>query len=220
MKAVNPGVRHRAAIRHLKRADARLAAVMEKVGPCTMEVRSDGSHLDALIRAIVYQQLSGKAAATIHSRVLELFGGADVQPQTILGVTDEAYRAAGLSRQKISYLRDLAEKSRTGDVLLDELDNLPDAEIAASLTSVKGIGIWTVQMFLIFRLGRPDVLPVGDLGIQKGVQRAYGLRKLPTPKRVAEIGASWTPHASVASWYIWRLLDEPAGAAKSARKQA
>jgi DNA-3-methyladenine glycosylase II len=199
---------HRAAVRHLKRADPRLAAVIERVGPCRLEVRSEGTHFEYLLRSIVYQQLSGKAAATIHGRVVTLLGGAPT-PQAILATTDEAFRAAGLSRQKTGYARDLARQAVAGAIPFARIEKLDDDAIIEALSSIKGVGRWTAQMFLMFRLGRPNVLPAEDLGVRKGVQLTYRTRGLPPPKRVLALGRSWSPYATVASWYMWRLLDLP-----------
>jgi 3-methyladenine DNA glycosylase/8-oxoguanine DNA glycosylase len=201
---------HRKALRHLKQTDPTLARIIERVGPCRLTVRADGTHFDALLRAIVYQQLSGKAAATILRRVLELYGGRAPTPAELLATPDEPLRAAGLSRQKLGYLRDLAARVDSGDVPLDRIDELPDDEVIAALVRVKGIGRWSAQMFLMFRLGRLDVLPELDLGIQNAIQRAYRKRKRPSPKDVLKIGGRWRPYASVACWYLWRSLEGPA----------
>jgi DNA-3-methyladenine glycosylase II len=200
---------HDPSIRHLKSVDPVLASVIDRVGPCRLEQRREGTHFDALIRSIVYQQLSGKAASTILGRVHGLFGDRSPTPSELLATPDETLRAAGLSRQKLSYLKDLAAKVEGGVVPLaaDAIDHLADDEIIDRLVQVKGIGRWTVHMFLIFRLGRPDVLPELDLGIQNAIRRAYRLRKQPGPKDVKRIGKKWTPHASVASWYLWRSLE-------------
>jgi DNA-3-methyladenine glycosylase II len=209
---------HDPSIRHLRRVDPVLATVIDRVGPCRLEQRREGTHFDALVRSIVYQQLSGKAASTILGRVHELYGGRSPTPTELLATSDESLRTAGLSRQKLSYLKDLAAKVESGVVPLaaDTIDHLGDEEIIERLVQVKGIGRWTVHMFLIFRLGRPDVLPELDLGIQNAIRRAYRLRKQPKPKDVLRIGKSWTPHASVASWYLWRSLEgqKPATPAK------
>jgi DNA-3-methyladenine glycosylase II len=168
----------------------------------------EGSHFDHIVRAIVYQQLSWRAAQTIYGRLVDHFGGRP-QPAELLRTREASLRACGLSRQKLGYLLDMAAKARSGEVGFEALHELTDEEVIAALRKVKGVGVWTAQMFLIFRLGRPDVLPTTDLGIQKAVQRAYRLRKLPTPVRVQRLGASWRPFASVASWYLWRSLDAP-----------
>src|SRR5690348_7829919 len=200
---------HSPSISHLKRVDPVLAEVIDRVGPCRLEPRREGTHFDALVRSIVYQQLSGKAASTILGRVHALYGDRSPTPAELLATPDETLRAAGLSRQKLSYLKDLAAKVESGEVPLasEHIDHLGDEEIIERLVRVKGIGRWTVHMFLIFRLGRPDVLPELDLGIQNAIRRAYRLRKQPGPKDVQRIGKSWTPHASVASWYLWRSLE-------------
>jgi DNA-3-methyladenine glycosylase II len=201
----------RRAVTHLKRADPRLAAVIERVGPCRFAARAEGTHFEAVARAIVFQQLSGKAAGTIHKRFHGLFGDRAPEPGELLAVPDEDLRAVGLSRQKIGYLRDLAERVASGDVPLEHIETLDDEAAIAALTRVKGVGRWTAQMFLMFRLGRPDVLPELDLGVQKGIQRAYGRRALPTPKDVLRIGTPWAPWRSVASWYLWRSLENGDG---------
>ena len=209
---------HTSSIRHLKRVDPVLAGVIDRVGPCRLEPRREGTHFDALVRSIVYQQLSGKAASTILARVHGLYGDRSPTPAELLATPDETLRAAGLSRQKLSYLKDLATRVVSGEVPLaaDQIDHLGDEEIIERLVRVKGIGRWTVHMFLIFRLGRPDVLPELDLGIQNAIRRAYRLRKQPGPKDVLRIGKQWTPYASIASWYLWRSLEagEPAAARK------
>jgi len=210
---------HTPSISHLKRVDPVLAGVIDRVGPCRLEPRREGTHFDALVRSIVYQQLSGKAASTILARVHALYGDRSPTPAELLATSDETLRAAGLSRQKLSYLKDLAAKVESGEVPLgaETIDHLGDEEIIEKLVRVKGIGRWTVHMFLIFRLGRPDVLPELDLGIQNAIRRAYRLRKQPRPKDVQRIGKSWTPHASVASWYLWRSLE---GAPATPQKKA
>ena len=199
--------------RHLKRVDPALARVIARVRRRPPGPREEGTHFDAILRAIVYQQLSGKAAATIHGRILALYGGRAPTPEELLATPDESLRAAGLSRQKLDYLRDLARHARSGEVPFDTLHELDDDAIIAALTRVKGVGRWTVQMFLMFRLGRPDVLPELDLGIQNAIQRVYGLRKRPTPKEVTALGARWRPYASHACWYLWRSLELPNDAA-------
>jgi len=203
----------RRALAHLRRADERIARVIESVGPCRFTHRTEGTHFDALLRAIVYQQLSGKAASTILGRVLALYDGRYPTPLELLATPDERLRAAGLSRQKLTYMRDLARHVHEEMLPVDQLHQLEDAQIIEALTAVKGIGRWSAQMFLMFRLGRPNVLPELDLGIRKGLQRAYRMRKLPTPARVQEIGARWSPYATYACWYLWRSLDGDANLA-------
>ena len=187
-----------------------MGRVIEIVGKCDLTVHDRGTHFDAIARSIVFQQLSGKAAGTIHGRFQGLYGGRNPLPAELTETTDERLRAAGLSRGKSAYLKDLAARVVSGDLPVETLHELSDEEIITALTRVKGIGRWTAQMFLMFRLGRPDVLPILDLGIQKGIQKAYRLRKLPSPERVGKIGAKWAPHRTIASWYLWRLLDVPA----------
>jgi DNA-3-methyladenine glycosylase II len=198
---------NRKSVIHLKRADDVLARVIARVGPCRFRPRTTGTHFDALFRSIVYQQLSGKAAGTILDRVLALYGGRYPRPGRLLETSEASLRGAGLSRQKLVYLRDLAAKVDSGEVPLARVSRLADEEVITHLTHVKGIGRWTAQMFLIFRLGRPDVLPEQDLGIQTAIQRAYGLADRPAPPDVLRIGATWRPHATVASWYLWRSLE-------------
>lgn len=198
---------HRKAVNHLKRADPTLARVIERVGTCRFTPRAEGTHFDAVARSIVYQQLSGSAAHTIYTRVLGIYGGRAPSPAELLDTPEPTLRAAGLSRQKIAYLMDLARKASAGEIPIDTLHELSDAEIIDALTCVKGVGRWTAQMFLMFRLGRPDVLPELDLGIRKGIQRAYGLRALPSDARIRKLGRAWTPYCTIASWYLWQLLD-------------
>jgi len=201
----------RAAVRHLKRVDPVLARVIEIVGPCRLESRREGTHFQALVRSIVYQQLSGKAAATILKRFNALYPENIPTPEAVLATGDADLRAAGLSRQKIGYMRDLASKVASGDLPLDAVESMDDDDLIAHLVQVKGIGRWTAQMFLMFRLDRRDVLPEFDLGIQNAIKRAYRKRKRPTPKDVRKIGAKWSPHSSVASWYLWRSLENGDG---------
>jgi DNA-3-methyladenine glycosylase II len=200
---------YRRAVTHLVRSDPTLARVIDAVGTCRFRPRVEGTHFDAVLRAIVFQQLSGKAAATIHGRVLDLFRARRPTPADLLALPEDQLRGAGLSRQKISYLRDLAARAHAGEVPLDTLHELDDDALIAALTAVKGVGRWTAQMFLIFRLGRPNVLPELDLGIRKAIMLAYGLRTLPSPTRVMRIGAPWAPYATIASWYLWRSLELP-----------
>lgn len=197
-----------------------MTEVIDEVGPCTLVLRTEGTHFDALIRSIVYQQLSGKAAATIHGRVRAMFDSETPLPPQIAAAEHEALRMAGLSKQKAKYLRNLAEHSLNGSLPVESLHELGDQEIIDALTQVKGIGRWSAQMFLMFRLGRPDVLPDLDLGVQKGIQRAYRMRKLPTPKRVLETGAKWAPYRTIGSWYMWRVLELPPDAFRSPRPRA
>jgi DNA-3-methyladenine glycosylase II len=203
---------HRASIRHLKRVDPLLAEVIETVGPCKMQLRTEGTHYEALVRSIVFQQLSGKAASTILARFHALYPENTPTPAAVIATSDEMLRSAGLSRQKIGYLRDLSLKVSNGELPLDHVDGLADDDLIAHLVQVKGIGRWTAQMFLMFRLGRPDILPELDLGIQNAIKKLHRKRKRPTPKDVKKIGAKWSPHASVACWYLWRSIDGDGGA--------
>lgn len=201
---------HQRAIAHLRKVDPRLSAVIDSVGKCTFAPAEYLPHFTAISRSIVFQQLSGKAAATIYNRFAVLFPNDTPVAHLLTDISDEQLRGAGLSRQKIGYMRDFAMRVLEGKVPIDSLHELSDDDVIAALISVKGIGRWTAQMFLMFRLGRPDVLPDLDLGIQKGIQRAYRMRKLPTPKRVLEVGAKWAPYRTIASWYLWRSLDATA----------
>lgn len=191
---------------------------MADVGPSRFAAHSEGSHFDHIVRAIVYQQLSGRAAATIHGRVVALLGGAPSADRLLLA-SDEQLRAAGLSRQKIGYLRDLAQRVSSGELPVERLHELDDERVIDALTTVKGIGRWTAHMFLMFRLGRPDVLPELDLGIRKAIQLAYGLRRMPNAERVHVIGAAWAPHRTLASWYLWRSLELPAALAAPKKRR-
>jgi DNA-3-methyladenine glycosylase II len=195
------------ALAHLAR-DARLAAVIERVGRAPPPPLREGTHFAALGRSIVYQQLSGKAAATILGRVVETVGG-ELSAASVAAAADEALRGAGLSRQKLASLRDLSRKTLSGELPVEHLHELSDEEIIAAVSAVRGIGVWTAQMFLMFRLGRPDVLPVADLGIRKAFQRLYRLRALPPPARMESLASGWRPYRTVACWYLWRLLELP-----------
>jgi len=193
--------------RLLMRRDPVLGKAIKQIGPCLLAERQRKDHLTALVGAIVSQQLSTKAAATIFGRLAALFAG-NVIPghQAIAAIEDQTLRSVGLSSQKVSYLRDLCARLSDGRLVLDELDVLEDEEVIARLVAVKGFGRWTAEMFLMFRLHRPDVLPVGDLGIVNAVQRLYGLRKRPDPKRLMKLGEPWRPYRSVACWYLWQSL--------------
>ncbi|MEP7064755.1 MAG: DNA-3-methyladenine glycosylase [Gemmatimonadota bacterium] len=206
----------RTAVRHLKGADPVLASIIERVGPSRFARPTSGSHLDALVRSIVSQQLSTSAAATIYSRLVALVGVPEPLPRHWLALDDPDLRAAGLSRQKISYIRDLARHVQDDALPMAKLHEMSDDDVIEALTAVKGIGVWTAQMFLMFRLGRPDILPVLDLGIRNAFRRAYRLRKEPTAKRMFAIAKPWAPYRSVASWYLWQSLElPPIGSAKS-----
>ena len=208
-RSYTPAV-HRAAVRHLQRSDPVLGAVLSRHGPHRFDLRKDGTHFDAIARAIVSQQLSVKAASTIHGRFRELYAAAGGTPADVEDISDARLRQAGLSQQKIAYIRDLARRVASGELDLENVDGMTDEELVERLTTVKGVGKWTAQMFLMFRLGRPDVLPTLDLGIQKAIQRAYGLRKLPSEERVEKVARCWAPYRTIACWYLWRSLDQPA----------
>ena len=190
----------------LMRRDAVLGRLIAEIGACGMHARQRHDHLTALVAAITSQQLSTKAASTIFKRVTALCPGGVPTVEALVLLEDSALRDAGLSRQKVSYIRDLSERLSDGRLSLDGLDRFEDEEVVARLTTVKGLGRWTAEMFLMFRLHRPDVLPVGDLGVVKAAQRLYGLRKRPDPKRLQKIGEAWRPYRSVACWYLWQSL--------------
>jgi len=208
--------------RLLMRRDPILAAAIKGIGPCLMADRQRKDHLSALVGAIVSQQLSTKAAATIFSRFVALFPDNHIpDAAAIAAQSDEALRRVGLSGQKVIYLRDLSTRIADGRLNLDELDALPDDEVIERLTAVKGFGRWTAEMFLMFRLHRPDVLPAGDLGIVNAIQRLYGLRKRPDAKRILKMGDAWRPYRSVASWYLWQTLrNEPLTRAADTRQRS
>jgi 3-methyladenine DNA glycosylase/8-oxoguanine DNA glycosylase len=193
---------------HLREADERLARVIQLAGPFSLRPQRLQSPFAALMRAIVYQQLSGKAAATILARTCGLFPKETPTPELLLATSDERLRSAGVSRNKAASLKDLAAKTLDGTVpTLARLKKMSDDEIIEHLTQVRGIGRWTVEMLLIFRLGRPDVLPVADLGVRKGFQITYRGRALPEARRLLKHGERWRPYRSVASWYLWRAVE-------------
>jgi DNA-3-methyladenine glycosylase II len=197
-------------LEHLRASDEKLAAIIEARGPLDVEARTRGRPADAygaLLRAIVGQQLSVKAARSIYGRLMDLFDGKTPTPEQLLAADPEALRTAGLSRGKVAYLRSLAEHVLSGELEIDRLDELSDDEVVSELTAVKGLGRWTADMFLIFHLGRPDVLPVGDLGVRRAVERLYGLETLPTAEELEALGERWRPFRSLASLYLWESLD-------------
>jgi len=194
----------RTAILHLKKADPVLAEIIERVGRFRMNY--DEPAFQSLAEAIVYQQLHGKAAATIFKRLTDL-AGEPLTPEGILKLSTEQLRSVGLSKQKLSYLRDLAARTQAGELNFARLPDLPDAEVIKQLTQVKGIGVWTAHMFLMFSLRRPDVLPTGDLGIQMAIRKHYRKRKLPKPTQMEKIARCWAPYRSVACWYLWQSID-------------
>lgn len=212
------------ALLHLKKSDPKLRAIIERVGPFRMQYGPPEFH--SLAETIIYQQLNGKAAETIFNRFAALVGEL-LTPEGILKLTDEQMRAVGLSKQKSSYLRDLAAKTASGALDFDRLPNMPDEEVITHLTQVKGIGVWTAQMFLMFSLKRPDVFPIGDFGVRVAIYKHYldvqhakrakktstsknrrkPKIKLPTPEQMEKIAKCWAPYRSVACWYLWRSLD-------------
>jgi DNA-3-methyladenine glycosylase II len=193
------------AIHHLKRADPVMASIIERVGEYKIQYREPV--FQTLVRSIVYQQLHGKAAAAIFARLHAAAKADPLTPESILKLRPARMRSLGLSAQKTAYIRDLARLSRDGHIDFERCATLEDAAVIEHLTRVKGIGVWTVQMFLIFALRRPDVLPTGDLGVRAAIKKAYGLPDLPKPQEMEKIAAAWRPYCSVASWYLWRSLD-------------
>jgi DNA-3-methyladenine glycosylase II len=194
----------RRAIVHLKKCDPVLREIIERVGPFRMQYAVP--EFASLAEAIVYQQLNGKAAETIFNRFAGLAGN-PLTPEGILKLSDEQLRSVGLSKQKSAYLKDLAAKTAAGMLDFSKLSELPDEEVIQRLTQVKGIGVWTAHMFLMFSLRRPNVLPTGDYGVQMAVKKHYRKRKLPKPKDMEKIARAWEPYRSVACWYMWRSLD-------------
>jgi DNA-3-methyladenine glycosylase II len=205
--------------RLLMRRDPILAETIRRIGACGMASRLLSDHLTTLVRAIVGQQLSSKAAATIFGRLRGLFPDGEITAAGLQALDDATLRGVGLSSQKLTYLRDLSARIAEGRLRLDDLDELPDEQVIERLTVVKGFGRWTAEMFLMFRLQRPDVLPVGDLGICTAVQRIYRLRQRPKPDRLTKIGEAWRPYRSIACWYLWESLKKSeAGSGKSEKR--
>lgn len=206
-----PGFEHRKAIRHLKAADPALAAIIDTIGPFGMKLKSSRSLFGALAEAIVYQQLSNKAAATIYGRVEALYPRArdGFTPRDILKTQDEALRGCGLSRAKVLAVQDLARRVHARELpTLEEAQALGDAELIERLVAVRGIGRWSAEMFLMFRLGRPDVLPLDDYSLRKAYAKAFGKRTLPSPRTLQRHGEKWRPYRTIASWYLWRTLEQ------------
>jgi DNA-3-methyladenine glycosylase II len=199
---------YRSARRHLMRSDPRLAAIIRRVGPCRLHTVASRDPFTALAQSIASQQLSVKAADTIFKRFCALFPGGRPTAGHVTLLTDEAVRAAGFSRPKVGYIRDLAAHVLDGRLDLHGLRKHDDDEVMRQLVAVKGIGRWTAEIFLMFRLGRPDVLPADDLGLMNAVQRAYGLRARPTPEKLRKMGEAWRPYRSIAAWYLWASLAE------------
>ena len=196
----------RKALNHLKKADPVMAAIIAKAGP--YRVGYTDPVFQTLVRSIVYQQLNGKAALTIFNRLAEAVKVNPMTPEAVLKLRPQKMRDVGLSKQKTLYIRELARLTRDGAIQFELLPQMEDAAIIETLTRVKGVGVCTVQMFLMFRLGRPDVLPIHDLGIRKGFQRVYGHADLPKPRLILEHGERWRPYRSIASWYLWRAAEE------------
>lgn len=194
----------RKAILHLKKSDPILRAIIERVGPYKIEYGEPTFH--SLAESILYQQLNGKAAVVIFNRFIEQTGD-PVTPEGILKLSDAQMRAVGLSKQKTAYLRDLAQKTKDGLLNFEQLGEMSNEEVIEHLTQVKGIGVWTAHMFLMFTLRRPDILPTGDYGIQAAMKKYYRKRKWPKPKDMEKIAKTWAPYRSVACWYLWRSLD-------------
>jgi DNA-3-methyladenine glycosylase II len=195
----------RSALQHLKKSDPVMAAIIQRVGKFTLEYTEPG--FETLVRSIVYQQLSGRVASVIFSRLHAAAGEERLTPAGIMKLRPERMRKLGLSGQKTLYIRELAKHTRRGSVVFEALPGFDDAGVIEHLTRVKGIGVWTAQMFLMFALRRPDVLPVADLGIRTAMKKAYGLDDLPKPPEIEKIAAAWKPYASIACWYLWRSLE-------------
>jgi DNA-3-methyladenine glycosylase II len=194
----------RKAINHLKESDPILRAIIEQVGPCRMEFGEPVFH--SLAEAIVYQQLNGKAAVTIFKRFAAL-AGEPLTAEGIANLTAEQMRSVGLSKQKSSYLRDMAERAIRGELSFTHLPEMTDEKVTKHLTQVKGVGVWTAHMFLIFTLKRQNILPTGDFGIRMAMKKHYHKRKLPNPVQMEKIARPWEPYRSIACWYLWRSLD-------------
>ena len=192
------------AIEHLKRSDPILSAIIDRVGEYRIQFREPG--FETLVKSIVYQQLSGRVAAVIFGRLLTA-AGPKMTPESVLKLRPTRMRKLGLSTQKTAYIRDLARHTRDGHVIFEELHGLSDQAVIEQLTQVKGIGVWTVHMFLIFALQRTDILPTGDLGIRNAIRKAYGMSELPSSAEMEAIAACWRPFCTVASWYLWRSLE-------------
>jgi DNA-3-methyladenine glycosylase II len=195
----------RSALQHLKKSDPVMAAIIQRVGKFTLQYREPS--FETLVRSIVYQQLSGRVASVIFARLHAAAGEERLTPAGIMKLRPEQMRKAGLSGQKTLYIRELAKHTRRGSVIFEDLPGFDDAGVIEHLTRVKGIGVWTAQMFLMFALRRPDVLPVADLGIRTAIKKAYELEDLPKPPDIEKIAAAWKPHSSIACWYLWRSLE-------------
>jgi DNA-3-methyladenine glycosylase II len=194
---------------HLSSGDPVLARLIDQIGPYAIQYLEPD--FETLVRSIVFQQLSGKVARVIFQRLVAAAGGGRLTPENALRLRPSRMHAVGLSQQKVSYIRDLARRTRSGEVDFEALSALADEAVCQALTAVKGIGVWTAQMFLIFALRRPDVLPSADLGIRAAIRNLYGLAELPAPSQVEELARPWRPYATAASWYLWRSLEGQAG---------
>ena len=197
------------AVQHLVRADKILARIIRKVGPCQLTPKKRRSPFEALVQSVAHQQLNGTAATTILRRVIALYPHRRFpMPEDLLRTPDEHLRGAGLSRAKTASLKDIAAKTIEGVVPTARvIAKMSDAEILERLTVVRGVGPWTVEMLLMFTLGRPDVLPVTDYGVRKGFALTYGLSELPTPRELLNHGEKWRPHRTTAAWYLWRAVE-------------
>jgi DNA-3-methyladenine glycosylase II len=196
----------RSAIKHLKKSDPVIAAIIQRVGPCAIQYREPS--FETLVRSIVYQQLSGRVASVIFGRLHAAAGEEQLTPAGIMKLRPEKMRKLGLSGQKTLYIRELAKHTKRGSIAFEDLHAAGDAAVIEHLTRVKGIGVWTAQMFLMFALRREDVLPVADLGIRSAMKKAYGLDDLPKPPEMEKIAAAWKPYSSIACWYLWRSLEK------------
>ena len=222
----------RKAITHLKKSDPVMASIIARVGPFRLDRRP--ATFEAMVRAIVFQQLAGAAARTIYQRLQNaceqalsgqntersLYGGFMITPESVLVLAEDQMRACGLSRQKLGYIRDLANKTIARDVDFAILPNMSDDDVIEHLTRVKGVGVWSAQMFLIFALGRLDVMPTADIGINMAICQAYGKRKIPKPKQILKFSEKWKPYRSLACWYLWRSVDKPAKKTQPQRTHA
>jgi len=194
------------ALKHLKKSDPVIGAIIRRVGPCAIQYREPS--FETLVRSIVYQQLSGRVASVIFGRLHAAVGEEQLTPAGIMKLRPEKMRKLGLSAQKTRYIRELASHTKRGSVVFEGLPDIEDAAVIEHLTRVKGIGVWTAQMFLMFALRREDVLPVADLGIRSAMKKAYGLSDLPNPVEMQKIAAAWKPYTSIACWYLWRSLED------------
>ena len=205
--ADSPRGRWARAVRHLRRVDPHLKAIIDRIGPCSLEPKTD--RFGTLVRAIIGQQISSKAAASIHTRLVEI-GGEPHHPGRLIELGESTLRGVGLSGVKARYVLNLAEAVAAGAVPLDEIDeSWDDAKITQALTTIKGIGVWTAEMFLIFALNRPDVLPAGDLGVRAALRDRHGLPELPKPSECHALTELWRPYRSIAIWYLWKGVDTP-----------